>query len=68
MKWIPKFCLALIYMLTFVSTSFAQSKILIADARPRPPEINTDEPTGNVSGPIVDIFNEAAKKLGYQVH
>lgn len=54
-------------MLTFASTTYAQSKILTADARPRPPEIVTDEQTGNVSGPIVDIFNEAAKNLGYQV-
>ncbi|MBC3872980.1 substrate-binding periplasmic protein [Undibacterium flavidum] len=45
----------------------AQGKILLADARPRPPEIVADDRTGLITGPIVVILNEAAASLGYQV-
>nr|WP_315484453.1 transporter substrate-binding domain-containing protein [uncultured Undibacterium sp.] len=62
-----KNCLSLICVLMSINTVFAQAKILKADARPRPPEIVTDEQTGTVSGPVVEILNEAARSLGYQV-
>lgn len=48
-------------------TANAQDKILISDARPRPPEIFADEKTGAASGPWVTVLNEAAKKIGYSI-
>lgn len=54
-------------LLSPIGNLCAQEKILLADARPRPPEILADERTGEISGPIVMILNEAAARLGYQV-
>lgn len=58
---------ALLFYLVLLSDISAQEKVLLADARPRPPEIVTDERTGQISGPIVTILNEAVARLGFQV-
>lgn len=45
----------------------APSRVLQADARPRPPEMVVDVQTGKVSGPLLEILDEAAGSLGYSV-
>lgn len=50
-----------------ITNVFAQMKILVADARPRPPELTADEKTGTANGPWVSVLNEAAASIGYQV-
>lgn len=64
---ILKFLLVVLLAVSPLENLYAQGKFLHADARPRPPEIVTDERTGVISGPVVVILNEAAAKLGYQV-
>lgn len=46
---------------------WAQDKVLVADSRMRPPEMTVDEKAGSSAGPLLDVFNEAAGKLGYTV-
>lgn len=45
----------------------AETKVLQADVRPRPPYMVVNEITGEFSGPMLEVFNEAAKTLGYSV-
>lgn len=47
--------------------ALAQTKELQADARPRPPEMMIDPQSGKLSGPLLEILDEAAKSLGYSV-
>jgi polar amino acid transport system substrate-binding protein len=49
------------------SSLYAQSRVLLADARHRPPEMIVDEVKGKVSGPLIEILNEAARIHGYTV-
>jgi polar amino acid transport system substrate-binding protein len=65
--WTKKLHLGLLCAWLVIGTANAQNKVLIADARPRPPEIFADEKTGVASGPWVAILDEAAKKIGYSV-
>jgi polar amino acid transport system substrate-binding protein len=46
---------------------YAQARVLLADARHRPPEMIVDEVNGTVSGPLIEILNEAARIRGYTV-
>lgn len=64
---IRHYLLVVLLALLPLENLYAQGKLLLADARPRPPEILADERTGVVSGPIVVILNEAAANLGYQL-
>lgn len=53
---------------SFLTTSaLSQEKLLKADARSRPPEMVLDEKTGSIAGPLIEIFDAAAKKAGYAV-
>ncbi len=47
--------------------AFAQEKTLRADYRQRPPEMTIDETTGHFFGPLIDILEEAARKVGCQI-
>lgn len=62
-----KFWLSFLLSAVMVSGAFAQTKVLKADARLRPPEILIDEKTGTVSGPLPEVINEAARSIGYAV-
>ncbi len=42
-------------------------KTLLADVRPRPPEMVVDETTGENSGPLLVVLMEAARTIGYCV-
>ncbi|MES2948565.1 MAG: transporter substrate-binding domain-containing protein [Pseudomonadota bacterium] len=44
-----------------------RDKVLKADARPRPPEMLVNEKTGESSGPLLDVLNEAVRTIGYCV-
>jgi len=60
-------CIFAILCVSFIHPAWAQNKVLVADARMRPPEMVVDEKTGNSSGPLIEVLNEAASKLGYTV-
>ncbi len=45
----------------------APDKILLADVRPRPPEMVVNETTGENSGPLLVVLMEAARSIGYCV-
>jgi len=47
--------------------AFSAEKVLLADYRPRPPEMVVDEKTGHFSRPLIDILEEAAHKVGYSI-
>lgn len=66
MKLIPVCCATFLCMAGF-NVAWGQSKVLLGDARMRPPEMMADEKAGTASGPLLDVFNEAAAKLGYTV-
>ena len=61
------FWLILVLSAVMASGALAQTKVLVADARLRPPEMMIDEKTGVISGPLLEIMNEAAKSIGYSV-
>ncbi len=61
---IPFFALSLLLTTNF---SPARDNVLHADYRQRPPEMVIDEKTGHFSGPLIDILDEAASNIGYQV-
>jgi polar amino acid transport system substrate-binding protein len=44
-----------------------EQKIFRADCRQRPPEMIVSENTGRCSGPLIGIFDEAARQVGYTV-
>ena len=50
-------------MWTTPETAFSQEKVLLADYRQRPPEMVIDEKTGQFSGPLIEILDEAAHKI-----
>ncbi len=54
--------LILMFMFTLVH---AEEKVLRADFRLRPPEMAIEG--GKMSGPLKDIIEEAAKKIGYKI-
>jgi polar amino acid transport system substrate-binding protein len=45
----------------------AEENIIIAHYRAQPPEITIDDKNGHFSGPLIDILNEAAQKIGYKI-
>jgi polar amino acid transport system substrate-binding protein len=47
--------------------AFAQDATFLADYRPRPPEMVVDAKTGHFSGPLIDVLDEAAHKIGYSI-
>jgi len=47
--------------------ALAQPKELLADVRPRSPEMVIDAQSGKPSGPLLEILDEAAKTIGYTV-
>ena len=47
--------------------AFADDNVFIAHYRPRPPEMTIDDKNNHFSGPLIDILNEAAQKIGYKV-
>lgn len=58
----------LAFILLFGGTlAVAHEKELRADYRQRPPEMIVDGKTGQGSGPLIEILDEAAAKIGYQV-
>lgn len=66
MKLIGMFTAAILCM-SSIHAALAQSKVLIGDARMRPPEMLIDDKAGTARGPLLDVFHEAATKLGYTV-
>lgn len=46
---------------------YSKEEILICDFRNRPPEMIIDE-SGEISGPLKDILEEAAKKINYKIY
>lgn len=66
MKHVIAFLSALLCAST-IPLAMAQNKVLVADARMRPPEMLVDEKTATASGPMLEVLNEAAGKLGYTV-
>jgi polar amino acid transport system substrate-binding protein len=58
------FCLTLLAASSYTN---AEEKVLRASFRSRPPEMLIDEKTKALSGPLKDILDEAAAKIGYQV-
>jgi polar amino acid transport system substrate-binding protein len=54
-------------MWTMPEAAFSEEKALLADYRPRPPEMVIDEKTGEFSGPLIEILDEAARKIGYSI-
>ena len=52
-------------VMMLVTTTFAEDRTLKADFRHRPPEMVVDGE--NLSGPLKDIIDEAAKIVGYQI-
>lgn len=63
-----KSCLFAAVLSVVVTTSvLAQPKVLMGDVRLRPPEMLIDEKTGARSGPLLEVFSEAAKRVGYAV-
>jgi len=58
---------ALVFTAVMATGALAQSKVLTGDVRLRPPEMVIDEKTGAVSGPLLEVMNEAAKSIGYTV-
>jgi len=47
--------------------ALSQEKVLLADYRSRPPEMVVDEKTGQFSGPLIEILDEAARKIGSSI-
>ena len=47
--------------------AFSEEKVLLADYRPRPLEMVIDEKTGHFSGPLIDLLEEAARKVGSSI-
>jgi polar amino acid transport system substrate-binding protein len=60
----PLLIAALLFQATHL---YAQSSVLLADARHRPPEMIVDEVNDRVSGPLIEILNEAARIRGYKI-
>lgn len=58
----------LLFFLTMIASSllYAHDMILDAHYRPRPPEMTIDA-GGNLSGPLKDIIELAAERIGYRV-
>lgn len=44
-----------------------EENVLLADCRQRPPEMIVNEKAMRCSGPLLDIFDEVAKKVGFTV-
>ena len=65
MKRVRWFALAFSVLLS--AGASAQPKVLIGDVRLRPPEMTIDEKTGAVSGPLLEVMDEAARSIGYTV-
>jgi polar amino acid transport system substrate-binding protein len=59
---------SLLAIITACSGAMAEEKILRASFRSRPPELIINEKNKTVSGPLKDILDEAAAKIGYQVN
>ena len=58
----------LAFSLLFTATLvLAQDKVLLADYRQRPPEMILDSKTGQGSGPLIEILEGTAGKIGYRV-
>jgi polar amino acid transport system substrate-binding protein len=60
---------AFLCLIILTTSEFAQAseKILHASFRLRPPELFIDEKTKKFAGPLKDVLDEAAAKIGYQV-
>ena len=54
-------------LLSIAGTVLAEDSSLRADYRQRPPEMVIDEKTGRFSGPLIDILEEAARKIGHRI-
>ena len=54
-------------LLSIAGTVLAEDSSLRADYRQRPPEMVIDEKTGRFSGPLIDILDEAARKIGHRI-
>jgi polar amino acid transport system substrate-binding protein len=50
-----------------VAFTAEENRTLHADYRQRPPEMVIEESTGAFSGPLIDVLEEGASRLGYQV-
>lgn len=61
------FCIICLMLIAASSCIAAEEKILRASFRSRPPEMFIDEKTKKFTGPLKDILDEAADKIGYQV-
>lgn len=59
----------LTFILLFGGTlAVAHENVLRADYRQRPPEMIVDSKTEQGSGPLIEILDEAAGKIGWKVH
>jgi len=54
-------------MWTTAEAASSEEKVLLADYRQRPPEMVIDEKTDRFSGPLIEILDEAASKIGYSI-
>lgn len=57
----------LLFVISPVLSAVADDNYFIAHYRPRPPEMIIDEKSGHFSGPLIDILNEAAEKIGFKI-
>ncbi len=67
---LPWSALKLLLALSFLSVAdsvSAEHSFLRADYRQRPPEMVIDAKTGHFSGPLIDILDEAARKIDYRI-
>lgn len=66
--WLTLVCGCLVSLL-FASNALSTplSKVLRADFRHRPPEMVLDEKHNRMTGPVKDILEEAAARVGYRI-
>jgi polar amino acid transport system substrate-binding protein len=68
-EFILRLLFSILWLIAITLSEYAQAqeKILRASFRLRPPELFIDEKTKNFTGPLKDILDEAAAKIGYKV-
>jgi polar amino acid transport system substrate-binding protein len=67
LPWSALKLLLVLNCLSIADSVLADVSSLRADYRQRPPEMVVDEKSGHFFGPLIDILDEAARKIDYRI-